>query len=341
MSTALIETAALAAPAIAPGLRRDPLRAPFPWFGGKSRVAALVWDRFGADVKNYVEPFAGSLAVLLARPAAPGVETVNDLDCYVANFWRALKADPDELAELAGEPINEADLHARHLWLVNRAEFRERMKTDPDYFDVKIAGWWVWGICQWIGSGWCSATHRKLPNIAAGGQRGVLRPSQQLPQLSGDGSGAGRGVQRFIPEGGLELWLWQLSRRLGRVRVCCGDWRRILTAAPTTHIGTTAVFLDPPYAADDRDGVYAEESRDVAHDARLWAIENGRNPDLRIALCGYESPDYAMPPEWKAVAWKANGGFANQGNDNRGRANALRETIWFSPACLEPQGMLF
>lgn len=39
------------------------LKAPFPWFGGKSRAAHLVWERFGA-VGNYVEPFAGSLAVL-------------------------------------------------------------------------------------------------------------------------------------------------------------------------------------------------------------------------------------------------------------------------------------
>lgn len=31
-------------------------KAPFPWFGGKSKVAAEVWRRFG-DVTNYVEPF--------------------------------------------------------------------------------------------------------------------------------------------------------------------------------------------------------------------------------------------------------------------------------------------
>ena len=43
------------------------LRSPFPWFGGKSRVAGLVWDRFG-DVPNYVEPFFGSGAVLFGRP---------------------------------------------------------------------------------------------------------------------------------------------------------------------------------------------------------------------------------------------------------------------------------
>ncbi len=34
------------------------LKAPFPWFGGKSRVAPDVWARFG-DVANYVEPFFG------------------------------------------------------------------------------------------------------------------------------------------------------------------------------------------------------------------------------------------------------------------------------------------
>ena len=43
------------------------MKAPFPWFGGKSRVQAQVCDRFG-DVRNYVEPFAGSLSVLLGRP---------------------------------------------------------------------------------------------------------------------------------------------------------------------------------------------------------------------------------------------------------------------------------
>ncbi len=171
------------------------LKAPFPWFGGKSRVAHLVWDYFG-DVDNYVEPFAGSLAVLLGRPTAPKTETVNDMDCYLANFWRALSFDPAGLVEHADWPVNEADLHARHLWLVNQAEFRERMKTDPDFFDVKVAGLWVWGISQWIGSGWCSkpewigraGTARKNKGIHAG-------TWQQHPDL-GDG---GKGVHRKRP----------------------------------------------------------------------------------------------------------------------------------------------
>lgn len=84
------------------------LKAPFPWFGGKSRVAAQVWERFG-DVPNYVEPFAGSLAVLLGRPTDPGTETVNDLDCYLANFWRSVADDPVAVASWAAWPVNEAD----------------------------------------------------------------------------------------------------------------------------------------------------------------------------------------------------------------------------------------
>ena len=67
---------------------------------------------------NYVEPFFGSGAVLLNRPSEPGIETVNDLDCMVANFWRALQHDPDAVADAADWPVNEADQHARHLWLM-------------------------------------------------------------------------------------------------------------------------------------------------------------------------------------------------------------------------------
>ncbi|EIC70395.1 adenine-specific DNA methyltransferase [Mycobacteroides abscessus M94] len=47
------------------------LSAPFPYFGGKRRAAPKIWDALG-DVGGYVEPFAGSAAVLLARPRFTG-----------------------------------------------------------------------------------------------------------------------------------------------------------------------------------------------------------------------------------------------------------------------------
>lgn len=148
-----------------------------------------MWERFG-NVPNYVEPFFGSGAVLLGRPHAPKIETVNDLDCMVANFWRALKNDPEGVAEHADNPVNEADQHARHLWLCSQGAFRERMKADPDYYDVKIAGWWVWGQCIWIGSGWCARKFEHFRDDGNAGQ-GVHR---QRPHLGDAGKGIPHGL---------------------------------------------------------------------------------------------------------------------------------------------------
>lgn len=323
------------------------MKAPFPWFGGKSRVAHLVWDRFG-DVPNYVEPFAGSLAVLLRRPHAARIETVNDSDCFLANFWRSLKNAPSETAQWADWPINEADLHARHLWLTTREEFKQRMMSDPDYFDPKIAGWWVWGICQWIGSGWCEKPEWKGRTNAGRfkGDVGGIAVSQQIPNLSGDSGAAGRGIHGSGVTEPIEAWFHSLRDRLRHVRVCCGDWKRVIGPSPTVKIGVTGVFLDPPYDMrivsnkdSGRDGhaptdkLYNNHSNDVSREVREWAIENGSNPDLRIALCGYDG-EHEMPEAWTCVGWKANGGYGNQRGDTNGKVNAHRERIWFSPHCL-------
>jgi len=39
------------------------LIAPFPYFGGKRKIASVVWEYLG-DPKTYIEPFFGSGAVL-------------------------------------------------------------------------------------------------------------------------------------------------------------------------------------------------------------------------------------------------------------------------------------
>jgi hypothetical protein len=317
-------------------------------------VAAGVWDRFG-NVQNYVEPFAGSLAVLLGRPHEPSVETVNDKDCYLANFWRAVAWDPKAVAHHADWPVNEADLHARHQWLVDQKDFQEKMKSDPRYFDPQIAGWWVWGISQWIGSGWCehpewkqiprlkdagTGVHRKRPHLGNAG-KGVQR---RLPHLGNAGKGVHRqrphitfpmGVHRQESAADLLAYMTALSDRLRNVRVCCGDWTRVLGPSPTTHIGLTGVFLDPPYAVADRENVYVEDSRDLAHDVCKWAIEHGDDPLMRIAVCGYDG-EHVFPDSWECVAWKAHGGYSGQAEaaDSQGKQNKNRERIWFSPHCL-------
>lgn len=102
---------------------------PFPWFGGKRDVAPQVWDALG-NVSHYVEPFFGSGAVLLRRPHSAKFETVNDVDGLLANFWRAVRADPLAVAHHADWPCNEADLHARHVWLVGQRDIRARFQGE-------------------------------------------------------------------------------------------------------------------------------------------------------------------------------------------------------------------
>ena len=48
------------------------MKAPFPYFGGKSQIASWVWTLFGPDIRNYVEPFAGGAAVLTATGSGSG-----------------------------------------------------------------------------------------------------------------------------------------------------------------------------------------------------------------------------------------------------------------------------
>ena len=94
---------------------------PVTYFGGKSKVAARVWQALGQP-KHYIEPFFGSGAVLLARPdyEPSMIETVNDKDGYICNVWRALRDDPDEVAKWCDWPVNHADLMARRKALIKK-----------------------------------------------------------------------------------------------------------------------------------------------------------------------------------------------------------------------------
>ena len=329
-----------------------PLKSPFPYFGGKSKVAPLVWERFG-NVRNFVDPFCGSLAVVLGRPEPfAGTETVNDADGFISNFWRATAHDPEAVAVHADWPVNENDLHARHSWLVGKREdITRRLEGDPDWFDAKVAGWWVWGCCCWIASPWCSGKgpwqvveidgSRQLVRLGNAGQ-GVNRQRVHLGNGIGVNSqrvhlgDAGQEAEASTASGskGLIEYFSALADRLRRVRVCCGDWERVCGPTPTVKMGLTAVFLDPPYAdtAKRDPNLYSKDSLDVAHRVREWAIERGDDPRIRIALCGYEG-EHAMPESWSCVAWKAKGGYGSQSarHDN---PNSKKERLWFSPHCL-------
>lgn len=195
--------------------------------------------------------------------------------------------------------------------------------------------------------------HRKRPAIGGQGDRphvgvgvhaGLV--GMQLPHLSGGaetGVGYGRGVHQRAGQhsDGLVAWMKALADRLRFVRVCCGDFARVLTPAVTTSHGLTGVVLDPPYDLGQRasriyeveDAPDIERDKTVAQRAAAWAREHGDNPLLRIVLCGLEG-EHDMPG-WTEVAWKTGGGYGNQTEDGRGRKNAERERLWLSPHCLK------
>ncbi len=72
----------------------------FGWYGGKFNHLNWLLPLLPA-CHHYCEPFGGSAAVLLNRDPAP-VETYNDIDGEVANFFRVLRDRKDKLIEAIG-----------------------------------------------------------------------------------------------------------------------------------------------------------------------------------------------------------------------------------------------
>jgi len=342
-------------------------KAPFPWFGGKSKAAPEVWAALG-DVPHYVEPFAGSLAVLLNRPHLANrpyhSETVNDLDGMIVNAWRSIQLSPEATADAASWPVSEADLHARHCALVkwrNDNEL-EHIMGDPAWHDPIMAGWWLWGIACWIGSGWVAGhgawwpdeTGRLVKNPRTAREPGVDRTR---PHLDNNGVGVNRPAARepgigephpvTMPE--LVRWFQHLAARLRHVRIINGDWKRVVTtgAAWTLPVrqdnGPAGVLLDPPYAdtANRDDGLYAIDSLTVAHDCREWAISVAHDPKWRIVFAGFDGEHGTAFTDagWTEIEWyKAGhlaGGMGNTGKD--GHQQKL-ERLWLSPHCLTAKG---
>ena len=318
------------------------IRSPFPYFGGKSGVGDLVWYAFG-EVKQYIEPFCGSAAILLAAPRPASLEVVSDVNRYIANFWRAVKYQPEACAREANYPVSHIDLDARHRWLCapERVAALDVSLADPEWpGDARIAGWWVWGQCAWIGSGWCER-ESKIPHVTDAG-RGV---QSQVPHVTD----AGRGVQSQVPHvtdagdspppvrasspksrtsptpGGAFIaeWFARLSARLERVRVFHGDWTRCLNVHYGDKGKAAAIFFDPPYVAYER--LYAKDGHaPVALDVARWAA--GR-PDVRIAVCGHAGDYAGILDDWQVAPWTR--GRLTYG----GGKTTASEAIYFSPAC--------
>ncbi len=73
---------------------------PFGWYGGKFSHLSWLLPLL-PRCHHYCEPFAGSAAVLLNRAPSP-IETYNDIDGEVCNFFRVLREQKEQLVEIIG-----------------------------------------------------------------------------------------------------------------------------------------------------------------------------------------------------------------------------------------------
>ncbi len=72
----------------------------FGWYGGKFNHLNWLLPLL-PEATHYCEPFGGSAAVLLNRKPAP-VETYNDIDGEIVNFFRVLRDNQEELIKAIG-----------------------------------------------------------------------------------------------------------------------------------------------------------------------------------------------------------------------------------------------
>lgn len=124
-----------------------PKRPALRFYGGKWNLAPWIISYFPPH-KNYVEPCGGAASVLLQKPRSP-LETYNDLDGNVVNFFRVLRDQPDELIrrvrltpwareeyELSLEPTDDPVEAARRFFVASYMSF-----NGATQYDARIYGW--------------------------------------------------------------------------------------------------------------------------------------------------------------------------------------------------------
>lgn len=286
------------------------LKPPFGYFGSKRAAATAVWAHLG-DPAIYIEPFAGSIAVLLARPDEPRMEVIADADPFLINFWRCLRSTDGAayLSEHRLGPISESEIEAWHRSLVaQRATLADCLAADIEWHSPIVAlRWWI-GMSSWIGSGWCRSEHPD--NV-----------SRQRPHIDGTLKGA-------MSERMCTALIAELQNRLRKVVMIGGDWQRCVTPGILNRFrpkrGAVGIFLDPPYthATGRVAGLYGEDSalsEAVQDFAFLTASRN-----VRIVVAGYEN-EYPglLAAGWVVQHWNRPSGYVNNSGNDRRQADVL------------------
>jgi hypothetical protein len=157
-----------------------------------------------------------------------------------------------------------------------------------------------------------------------------------LPYIADTGRGANARLPyvedtRLVThkEAAICAWFNQLSDRLCDVRICYGDWTRVLTPSLILQ-SNLGIFFDPPYTTNKIDIYYDKEK--ISDEVRQWCIEH-MDPiykNIKIILCGYGTEhDDLLEMGWHKIAWKAKNGYNGRGKINK--VDLRDEQMWCSP----------
>ena len=231
------------------GLTRKKLIA-FGWYGGKFSHLSWLLPLL-PYTHQYCEPFAGSAAILLNRHPSP-VETYNDLDGEVVNFFRTLRDHKDELIEkIALTPFS-------------REEFLTACQLDPEQSTIERARRFYvrarqvrTGLAQTASVGrWANCK-----NTSRAGMSGV--------------------ISRYL--GGVEQ-LAAIAERLLRVQI---ENRPAIDVIRLYDDENTLFYCDPPYIHSTRgdSNAYGFEMSDDDH-AELAKVLNSVKG--KVAFSNYD-----------------------------------------------------
>jgi len=233
-------------------LRKARKRIVFGWYGGK--FSHLDWLLpLLPPAHHYCEPFAGSAAVLLNRPPAP-VETYNDIDGEVVNFFRVLRDHHDELIRaIALTPFAREEYH-QAIYYTNGVGEVERARR----FYIRARQTRT-GLAQTASLGrWANCK-----NTSRAGMSGV--------------------VSRWL--GGVEA-LGDIAQRLIRVQI---ENRPAVEVIQLYDGPTTLFYCDPPYLHSTRgdNKAYGFEMDEHQHREFAQAVNECK---AMVAVSGYEHP---------------------------------------------------
>lgn len=236
----------------------------FGWYGGK--FSHLDWLLpLLPECFHYCEPFGGSAAILLNRPASP-VKTYNDLDGEVVNFFKVLREEKAKLVEAIG------------LTPFSREEFAKACQLDPDVSAFERARRFYvrarqvrTGLAQTATIGrWANCI-----NTSRNGMSGV--------------------ISRWL--GGIED-LAYIAERLLRVQI---ENRPAIDVIRLYDSKDTLFYCDPPYVHDTRGDTksYGYEMTNEEH-CQLANILNSVKG--RVAISNYQCD--LMEELYPAPRWK-------------------------------------